>query len=480
MSGSVLKQPKAFYLIFFLEFWERFGFYGMQSLLVLFFVKHLGFSDAAADNLFGAFVALGFLLPPLGGYMGDHWLGAKRTVFLGTLLLIIGYASLSIFAATSIYIPLGIIAVGSGLFKANPANLMTKIYARQKGGLDSAFTLYYMAINLGSFVSIASTPYVSAAYGWSAAFAVCACGLTVALIAFFVFRNLLKAFGAAPDFKAVSFKTIVLVFGLVIVLIAICAWCLYHFTISGWVILTAGLVVVLFFLFQIMRASSVERKPLFVCLILIIQSIIFNVLYYQVPTSLSLFALRNVDPVFLGFHVEAASYRVFNSFWIVVLSPILAIIYNQLATHGKNPGMPSKFAFGTFVTGVAFLSLAFAAKYAAHAGIVSGGWIALFYFLEASGELLISALGLSMVSRYVPKRMLGFTMGVWFFSSSIAGILAGKVAGLASVPRDIVDPIASLPIYHHLFVNLGCIAVGISLVMALFVPTLNRMGEVKS
>ena len=478
MPGTrVTKQPKAFYLIFFIELWERFGFYGMQVLLVLYFSKNLGFSDSQANNLFGAFTALMYLIPTLGGYMGDHWIGIRRTMVLGTVVLIIGYSSLAIFGAMNIYIPLAIILVGNGLFKANPANLMSKIYEGQENKLDSGFTLYYMAINVGSFIAVASTPAVAAHFGWNIAFLTCAIGLTAALIAYFIWRRLIAPFGSAPDNHPVAPRMTAKITGLILALIGICIFCLYNFTLSGWAILIAGVGIFGMFLLQILRSPSADKKSLFVCLILIVQAVIFFVLYLQIPTSLNFFALRNVTPVFLGIHIEPASYRIFNSLWIVLLSPVLATIYNKLALHDKDLSMPTKFVLGTFLTGAGFAILGLSTKYAAYHGVISGGWIAFFYLFESTGELLVSALGLAMVSRYVPARLMGFTMGVWFFSNSIAGIIAGKVASIASVPKNITNPIQSLPIYHHLFSNLAYVTIGISIFMALFVPMLKKMSE---
>lgn len=478
MSGTqVTKQPKAFYLIFFIELWERFGFYGMQVLLVLYFADHLGFTDTQANNLFGAFTALMYLIPTLGGYMGDNWLGIRRTMLLGTVILIIGYSSLALFGAVNIYVPLGIILVGNGLFKANPANLMSKIYEGQEGKLDSGFTLYYMAINVGSFIAVASTPAIAAHFGWDIAFSTCAIGLTAALAAYFIWHRVIIPFGSKPDDLKVAPKMALYMTSLVLALIAVCIFCLYHFTLSGWAILLAGIAIFAIFFLQIIRSPADERKSLFVCFILIIQAVIFFVLYLQIPTSLNFFALRNVQPIFLGIHIEPASYRIFNSLWIVLLSPVLAAIYNKLALYDKDLSMPTKFVLGIFLTGIGFTVLGLSTKFAAHNGVISGGWVAFFYFFESIGELLVSALGLAMVSRYVPARLMGFTMGVWFFSNSIAGIIAGKVASIASVPKTVTDPIQSLPIYQHLFSNLAYVTIGISIFMAFFIPMLKRMSE---
>lgn len=472
---KTLKQPKPFYLVFFIELWERFGYYGMQALLVLFCVKSIGFSDNEADHLFAAFAALIYLLPSLGGYIGDRILGTKNTMILGTLILIVGYFSLAFAGDVNIYLPLGIIAVGIGLFKANPASLLAKIYEEDISKLDGGFTLYYMSINIGSFLSISLTPIFAGIWGWHVAFSVCGFGMLLALLTYVFLKHYVSSYGSKPDFEPIQLRVLLVVLSLILVLIAMSTWLLIHYTISSWMILFGGLVVLLIFLSEILKAPQNEKRSLILCLILILQAIIFFVLYLQIPTSLNLFALRNVEDHLAGIPFEPASYQVFNPFWIMLLSPVLAIIYNQLAFRNRDLSIPMKFALGTFFAGLGFMILALGISTSAHNGMISGWWLVLFYFFEGTGELLVSALGLAMVSRFVPQRLMGFTMGAWFLCTSIAGIIAGDVAGLAAIPKEIVDPVLSLAIYNSLFVKIGIVTIGVSLVMAVFVPKLKKL-----
>ncbi|MFN3234156.1 MAG: oligopeptide:H+ symporter [Gammaproteobacteria bacterium] len=475
---ATLKQPRAFYLIFFIELWERFGYYGMQALIVLFFVKHLGYSDTHADNLFAAFSALVYLLPAAGGYVGDHLLGTKRTIILGTVILIIGYSALAIPGVDDINIPLAIIAVGVGLFKANPSSLLSKIYEGDEAKIDGGFTLYYMAVNLGSFFSMALTPVFSAIYGWHFAFAICAIGLVLALIFYIAMRHTVDEFGSRPDFLSFNMRIFLYVIAIVIALTALCSWLLMHYKFSGWLILIGGVIIFGVFIYEILKTKGQERKSLILCLVLMFQAIVFFVLYFQMPTSINLFTLRNIQHSLIGLPIEPASFQSLNPFWIIVLSPLLAMLYSKLAYHDKDLSMPSKFTLGTLLTGLGFLSIPLGAMITNHPqGIMSAGWLVLFYFLECLGELLVSALGLAMVSRFVPQRLMGFTMGAWFLCTSIAGIIAGKVASLASVPRNITDPLKTLPIYIHLFLEIGLITVAVSILMAFFVPLLKRLSH---
>ena len=169
------KQPKSFYLIALLEIWERFGYYGVQAIIVVFMVKQLGYTDKYADILFTSFAALVFLLPALGGYIGDSYLGTKRTILFGAFTLAIGYGLLSLpeIGQNYLALPLAVIAVGNGLFKANPSSLLSKIYQREQRSADRGFTLYYMSVNIGSFLSMSSTPIISKHFGWHMGFLAC-------------------------------------------------------------------------------------------------------------------------------------------------------------------------------------------------------------------------------------------------------------------------------------------------------------------
>ena len=197
-------QPKAFYLIWLIELWERFGFYGMQAILVLYLVQELGFGDTQAYNTFGAFAALLYALTSIGGYIGDHILGTKRTILFGAITLFIGYFLLTISNEHTIYHGLGVIVVGNGLFKANPSSLLAKLYDPDDHRVDGAFTLYYMAINIGSFVSIAATPFVANLWGWNIAFMVSAIGLFIGIINYVCLINWAKDSGSEPDFHKLN------------------------------------------------------------------------------------------------------------------------------------------------------------------------------------------------------------------------------------------------------------------------------------
>ncbi len=478
VSQSFAKQPKPFYLVFLLEVWERFGYYGVQALLVLYMVQKLGFKDTHADLLFTAFSAMVYILPSVGGYLGDKVIGTKRAILLGAIFLALGYMCLSIpfISNQNLLIPLAIIAVGNGFFKANPSSLLSKVYEKTGHNLDSGFTLYYMAINIGALISMNLTPILSAHFGWHTGFLVCFLGLLVAIISFFVFRRTSAQYGSEPDRKPLHLGKLAAVLLGAVIAIGVVYVLLTYYHVMSTILAVATVVSLLVYFGLITKAKEQERKGMWLFVFMFIQAIIFFVLYFQMPTSLTLFALRNVHHQILGFiPFQAAQFQVLNPAWILILSPILAAIYHKLHSKNRDLSIPTKFSLGTLLAGLAFVILPLGGGFANH-GIISGNWLVLSYAIQSAGELLVSALGLSMAARYVPERFMGFTMGLWFLSTSIASIIAGHLASFASVPKGISnDPSLSLPIYNHLFWKIGLVTIAISIVMFAFVPLLKKL-----
>lgn len=469
-----LGQPRAFYLIFFIEIWERFGYYGVQALLVLFMVQFLKLPDGHADTLFTSFSALAFLYPALGGYVGDNVIGTKRTILLGAITLSIGYLLLSLPLIPGQYIefPLAIVAVGNGLFKANPSSLLSKIYEKDPVNQDSGFTLYYMAINLGGFISMALVPLLNKFFGWHVGFSVCFAGLIIAILNYFLMKKMIDHVGSDPDFRPIRWKKYILVIFCALLLIGASYWLLDHNEILTYLLVAAGVVLLLMFLVQTFKAHHSEKKGMFLFVVLFLQAILFFVMYFQMPTSINLFVLRNVA---YG-AIPPASFQSLNPIWILIMSPVLAVVYNKLQKRGSDLSLPTKFSLGTLLAGTAFLILPLAAYFSRDTGIVSPWWVVTSYWFQSTGELLVSALGLSLASRFVPQRFMGYSMGLWFLSMSLASLIAGHLASLASIPQNVShDPKVSLPIYSNLFLHIGIVTVVFAVVMFCLIPLIKRL-----
>lgn len=472
-----MRQSRSFHLISFVEVWERFGYYGVTALLVIFMATKLGYSDSYANLLFGGFSALVFLLPALGGFIGDRILGTKRTLILGAVILAIGYALLSIPSIGSHYLalPLAVIAVGNGLFKPNPSSLVSRIYDNLKKSKDAGFTLFYMSINIGSMLSMILAPILRSYFGYSAAFVMCFLGLVLAIAAFMVGKSKLKEIGSTPDFKSFSFSRFFTVIAGTVAVIFLCYLLLTHPAWLSTLLITGAAFLIAIYLRMTFKVTPKERAGMLIFLFLFIEAIVFFILYFQMPTSVNLFALRNVTHQIFGIPVEAETFQALNGITIVVFSPLLAWWYNRRYKNKKDFSLPTKFTAGIFLCALAFFALVFANQYAV-GGIISGNWLVLFYVLQSIGELLISALGLSLAARYIPTRFLGFVMGLWFLSASLAGFLGGYVASFAAVPQLAQNtPLDSLPIYTALFTKIGFVTLSIAIIMALLTIPLNRL-----
>ncbi|ELO1814558.1 dipeptide/tripeptide permease DtpA [Vibrio fluvialis] len=476
---NIFKQPKSFYLIFSIEFWERFGFYGMQAILTVYLVKILGMNESSSFVLFGAFSALVYGFVAAGGWIGDKVIGTKRAITLGAIILMIGYVLLGMSTTkdhfggeTLIYIAMGFITVGNGLFKANPSSLLAKVYPENDPRLDGAFTMYYMAINLGSFFSMIITPIVAERAGYGVAFGVSAIGLAITAVNFIICQGMLKSVGSPADLKPVNKSYLLAVIIGSIIASFVCSYLLQNLSLAHGILVIAGLTIVSFYFKEAFSITGLERQKMLVAFVLMLQGIVFFVLYFQMPTSLNFFAIHNVSHDILGFNVEPEQFQALNPFWIMLASPVLAMIYGKL---GDRLAMPFKFAIGMGLCALSFLILSWGANFANTDGIISSNWLILCYAFQSIGELLVSGLGLAMVAQLVPQRMMGFAMGMWFLTSATAAVIAGWVASLTSVPSHIASSTESLAIYGDVFGKIGYATAAITVITFLIAPKLAKI-----
>jgi POT family proton-dependent oligopeptide transporter len=484
-------QTKSFSTVFLIEMWERFGYYGMQALIVYYMVQRLGFTDDRANLVWGAAAALIYVAPAIGGWIGDKILGTRRTMLIGAVVLAAGYSLMVVPGENTwyLFLALGVIVVGNGLFKANAGNLVRKIYEGDDSRIDSAFTIYYMAVNLGAMISQLLTPwlkdYVNAHYGnelgWHVAFAVCAIGLVLGLFNYLVMRASMAHVGSPPDERPVNLGKLGLVLLGGIAVVFASAYILDNETVARIFVYVAGVVVLGIFAYLISIGRKEDRPGLIAALVLTVQTIFYFIFYQQMSTSLNLFALRNVDPAFnvFGMHLwdwSPAQFQAFNPIWIFILSPVLAWVYTNAGKRGKDLSIAAKFAVGFLIVALGFFIYGAAGHFADSTGRVSSWLMGWGYGAISLGVLLVSGLGLAMVARYVPASMGGFMMGAYFVASGISQYLGGVVATYASVSGDqTTDPIASLPIYTALFNKLGVAALVCTAIAFAVLPLMKRL-----
>jgi proton-dependent oligopeptide transporter, POT family len=468
------EQPRAFHMIFMLELWERFGFYTVQGILTLYFIRYLGYSDLDSYYTFGAFSALVYGLIVIGGYLGDKVLGTKRTIVLGLVVLALGYFSLAITDKEHVFLALGLICVGNGLFKANPSNLLAKCYDEHDPRLHGGFTLYYMAINLGSMVALFAGPAIASNYGYAPAYMLSALGLVFGLLNYWLQHQHVAHIHTAADRRKITAWQWLLILVGILLLTEGSAYLLQHVLWAKNLLLLITFVVIGSYFYLMRKENKISCIKMLVGLVLMFEAVIFFTLYQQMPTSLNLFAVNNVIPTILGITIDPQSFQALNPIWIVGMSPVLAYVYAMFNKKNILFTMPYKFALGMTMCAFSFLILYCSRYFYTEEGMVSSWWLIISYLFQSLGELLVSALGVAMVAELVPASIAGFVMGIWFLTSAIAGFLGATVASFTALPEHVQPGVQSLMIYTKVFAYIGIVTLIIAIIMWVLCPLLNR------
>ena len=474
-------QPKGLYLLFFTELWERFGFYMVQTILVLYMSKGLKYSDSSAYLLYGAFSSMLYLTPVLGGYLADKFIGFRQSILIGGVLFMIGYAIMAIPGERSLFLGLSIVILGNGFFKPNVSSIVGSLYREEDPRREGGFTLFYMGINIGSLIPPIFAGALVAAYTWGSGFLLASVGMLVALITFLVGKSRLGHAGAVPEksylhrSKAIKKGFYFLLFIGIVVSALVLQLLLFHPKETNLILILASVGIIGVVLFCLFKEQKEQRRKMIACLILIIISMGFWAVYNQTFTSLMLFAERNMSKDLLGLTIDAEFTQFFNPFFIIILSPILSWFWVKLDAKGKNPSTPMKFSLGILFMAIGFFALGIGVLlFHTEGGDASPWWLILSYFLQTIGELLISPIGLAMVTRLSPPRLVGMMMGVWFLTLSAAFAVGGGLATIADVPKSIHGS-ASLDIYSHAFFIYGGIALALAIFSFALVPFLKRL-----
>lgn len=475
-------QPKALYVLFFTELWERYGFYTVQALLILFLTKHFLFSDERAYSIFGAYGAMIYATPVVGGYLADKFLGFRRAIYLGGILFIAGYALMSCLSSGIwFYISLSLLICGNGFFKSNVSSLLGRFYAENDIRRDSGFTLFYMGINIGSFLATLLGAAIAAKYGWNVAFGFAAFGMIIGMFLFTLGQKHIGHQGDPPNAallkekKYLHIPNICWVYFSTIIAVCLMSFLLEFATAVRWGLLFFGIATIFYVLTVSIQLDRYQHRRMLALLILIIFSVIFWSLYYQTFSSLPLFIDRVVNRNVLGVTIPTAMFLSIGPIVIIIFSPILSWLWLRLTKKGFGLSAPMKFALGILQMSSGFLLLTLAINIGSNIGEIAASWMLLVFFVQTMGELFLSPIGLSIVTTLAPGRLTGLMMGVWFLSLAAANSIAGWIANFTDIPASMTDPALIAQHYGHAYKLFGLWGLAFATLLMLLTPLLKRM-----
>jgi len=487
-AGTFLGHPKGLFVLFFAEMWERFSYYGMRALLIFYLTKHWLFSDEKSGVIYGAYTALVYITPVLGGYLADRYLGQRKAVTYGAVLLTFGHllmgfegaggqdaASLNVF-----WLALAFIIVGSGFLKANISVIVGQLYPRTDVRRDGAYTIFYMGINLGAALGSLMCGYLGVTYGWSYGFGAAGVGMLLGLIVFIIFKPLLLGRGEPSNPEALNkpvmgIKLEWLLYLVGLVAVVICWWLVQNQAVVGSLLGVAGAILVGYVLWTAVRKLEPhDRDRIFAAMFLIIGSILFWALFEQAGSSLNLFTDRHVDRS----GVPASVFQSLNAIYIVLLAPLFAWLWTTLGRKGLEPSAPAKFGLGIVQLGIGFLVLV-AGSAAAGDSMVPVLFIFLIYLFHTTGELCLSPVGLSAMNRLAPVHLASLIMGTWFFASATGNFAAGLISA-ATGSEAASGEGAGREVVMAVYSQIGWIAIGVGIAVVVISPLIKKLMHLDS
>jgi proton-dependent oligopeptide transporter, POT family len=568
------RHPRGLHVLFFTEMWERFSYYGMRAILVAYMTQHFLFDDGVAQGQYGAYTALVYLLPLIGGFVADRYIGTRKAIAFGALLLVVGHLAMAIeqapatqtlayqgqtyeFAAEGrqdrrrtwlvvdgqryeygpasgggiaieglpagaplpsvlpagsyeldvagrdpvfvsiFYLAMSLIIMGVGFLKPNISTIVGQLYAPGDPRRDAGFTLYYFGINLGAFWSSALCAGLGATVGWWAGFGLAGIGMLLGWCVF-VRRRLLfflpgpaelpEHIGAPPDPELLREPVLGplnrewLIYLAGIAGVGVVWWLVQREPVVNATLTVASLGIVGFFIYYMARKCTwVESQRIILALILITASVVFFTLFELAGSALNQFAERNTQLPSDGFYsISSGQTQTFNAGFILLGAPLFAMLWSWMNRTNRDIGDPAKFALGLIQVGAGFLALVWGASYADESARVPLIFLMLLYLLHTSGELFLSPVGLSAMTKLAPAAVVSTMMATWFLASSAAQALAAQIAKLTAqetVGGQVLDPQAALATYVAVFNQIGWIAIGIGVALGVLSPWLKRLAH---
>jgi len=524
-------HPKALFILFFAEMWERFSYYGMRTLLILYMVKVLFAemssleADSTALGIYGSYTAMVYLFPVVGGIIADKILGFRKAIIFGGILMMAGHFALALegmyFAGNMqlFYLSLAFIIIGNGFFKPNISSLLGNYYGADDSRKDGAFTIFYMGVNIGALLSTVTCGYVGEQISWHYGFGLAGIGMMIGLIVFWLAGDkYLGKKGINPssmeDFPEINEQEDIallsgpeenrelvrqkeaknftkfmtpqlrrnqlLTYIATLVFIPISAQFLKLSDILTWILIIMSLGVLGYLFVMAQKEDTIEKKQrLQVVVVLFLFHSMFWALFEQAGGSLTLFTARNIDRVIAGSEVPASIFQFLNAFFIMVLAPVFSIMWIKLRNKNNEPSTPMKFVLGLSQLALGFGVLVIGAKFFSSEGLVPVIFIVLTYLFHTTGELSLSPVGLSMITKLSPKKAVGFVMGAWFLSIALANKMAGLIGELTAVDHggkgEAAPILETLTTYSNTYLLWGVLVVGVAaLLLFTLVPTLKK------
>ena len=421
---NILKQghPKGLYLLFFVEMWERFSYYGMRALLVLYMVQQFAFSTQKASFVYGIYTGLVYLTPLIGGYIADRYWGQRKCITAGAILMSLGLFGLAINNYSTFYISLILMICANGMFKSNISTIVGMLYKGDNTKKDSGFTIFYMGINLGALLSPLVCGTLAVKYGFHIGFMSAGAGMVIGLALYKLLEN--KFLGDCG--KNINNTTQEIKNG-------------------------------------DSKLSDNDKKNLFTLFILIIFSTIFWLGYEQAGSSLTLFAEYGINRVLGSYTIPTEYFQALNPFFIIILAPLISTFWISLNKKNCEPNSVQKFSLAFLILSIAYVILALAVKHTTDE-LISPIWLLIYYFIATIAELCISPIGLSLVSKLAPIKFASMIMGVWFLSSFLGNLFAGVFSGFYGKTDDFI-----------FFMILALILLSISVLIIIIMPKLAKI-----
>jgi len=562
-SGTMLLgHPRGLLILFLTEMWERFSYYGMRSLLILYLTQHFLFSDERSNVLYGAYTALVYVMTIIGGTLADKYLGSRKAVKFGAILLVLGHCGMAFegsgsrqlmtyqgqdyqltldgrggdanqvvvssqgtstirfnegatamlianpaavglpatvpvtdftlrvetetFYQNVMYLSLALIIAGVGFLKANISTIVGALYGFGDSRRDSGFTIFYMGINLGAFLSSVLCGYLGIAWGWKYGFGLAGIGMLLGLTVFLRFQHWLEGKAEPPNpallrkkvFGPLTVEQLCYLSGLAVITVSMLVVMNAHLVEENYVGLLGLAILVVLIGYAFVSCRGEERDRMLASIYFILAQIPFWALFEQAGSSLTLFTDRLVDRTIFGLSVPTPVFQALNAMYIVIFGPVMAWLWIALARRKLNPSAPVKFALGVAMAGMGFLALVAGMKMSGANGMTAVFYIFLIYWIHTIGELMVSPVGMSALTKLAPARAVGMTMGAWFLYSGLGNYLSGVIAqttGAETIGGQLIDVVAAKATYADVYTQVGYLSLAVAVVMLALSPLIRKM-----